>query len=112
MISPGVFLVNDIEDIGGLSGSGSVVLNAALNVGFDNAQTMVSGVISGTGALGKRGAGTLTLSNNNTYTGATDIDAGTIRLSGSGRIADVSDVDVAVMAARSILAASATQSTR
>jgi len=40
-------------------------------------------VISGAGALTKLGAGTLTLSGANTYTGATTINAGQIKLDGS-----------------------------
>ena len=43
----------------------------------------LSGVISGSGALVKKGWGTLTLSGANTYTGATRVDYGTLALSGS-----------------------------
>ena len=42
-----------------------------------------SGLISGNGFITKTGAGTLTLSANNTYTGATIVDAGTLRLTGT-----------------------------
>ncbi|MDC0935471.1 autotransporter-associated beta strand repeat-containing protein [Pirellulales bacterium] len=93
--SPGTFQVNNPDDIGGLAGSGSVVLNQTLRVGHDNLSTTFSGVISGSATFGKRGTGIVTLSGSNTYTGLTDIDGGTLRLSGSGRIADASDVDVA-----------------
>jgi fibronectin-binding autotransporter adhesin len=40
------------------------------------------GVISGTGSFTKIGAGTLVLSNANTYAGSTNIESGTLRLSG------------------------------
>lgn len=40
----------------------------------------LSGVISGGGALGKNGAGTLTLSGANSYNGDTSINAGTVKL--------------------------------
>jgi autotransporter-associated beta strand protein len=43
----------------------------------------VSGIVTGTGSLTKAGAGTVTLSTNNTYTGTTTISAGTLTLSGT-----------------------------
>lgn len=47
--------------------------------------TTISGVIgSGSGGLTKSGSGTLTLSGANTYTGATTINAGTLRLDSAG----------------------------
>jgi fibronectin-binding autotransporter adhesin len=45
-------------------------------------QTM-SGSMSGSGQLVKTGSGTLTLSNDNTYSGATTINEGTLKLSGN-----------------------------
>lgn len=43
----------------------------------------MSGVISGSGALNKLGTGALTLSNTNTYSGATIVSAGTLFVNGS-----------------------------
>lgn len=48
--------------------------------GFDST---ASGAITGTGALTKFGAGTLTLSGANAYTGLTSVDAGTLVVDGS-----------------------------
>ena len=52
------------------------------NVTFNNASAQTfAGAISGTaGTLGKSGAGTLTLTGNNSYTGATTINVGTLEV--------------------------------
>lgn len=52
--------------------SGNVARNIAL-----------SGVLSGSGALAKTGGGVLTLSNANTYTGATRVNEGVLKVDGS-----------------------------
>lgn len=69
---------------GGSVGSivGNIVNNGTLIIDRGNAYT-ISGVISGSGTLIKEGAGTLTLTGANTYTGETQINAGTLR-AGSG----------------------------
>jgi autotransporter-associated beta strand protein len=48
--------------------------------------TTIRGVISGSGGLAKDGAGTLTLTAANTYTGPTFLHDGTLRLEGSGNL--------------------------
>jgi autotransporter-associated beta strand protein len=53
------------------------------NVAGDKTLT-VGGTVSGTAALTKADAGTLTLTGTNTYTGATTISGGTLQLGGSG----------------------------
>ena len=92
--SLGTFSVNNPEGVGNLSGSGLVVLNQQLNVGFDDASTTYAGVISGAGGLAKMGTGTLSLLGDSSYTGATTITRGTIKLGDSSRLSD--DTDVAV----------------
>jgi fibronectin-binding autotransporter adhesin len=79
--------------------SGTVNNNTAINVADSSAAirfNVASGTvtrtntISGSGALMKVGAGALVLSNVNTYTGATVLEEGSIRLAASDRIANAS----------------------
>lgn len=74
-------------NLGGLQGSRSLA-NAGnrLAVGSNGGSTTFSGVLSGAGGLTKQGAGSLTLSASNTYTGPTDVTAGTLALSGAGSL--------------------------
>jgi autotransporter-associated beta strand protein len=72
--------------IGSLSGAGTVTDDdaaaATLTVGNDNTSTTFSGILeNGTGVLQrtKTGTGTLTLTGNNTYTGATNVAAGILQ---------------------------------
>src|SRR5262249_50223456 len=72
--------------IGAGATTGSIVGNVANNglLAFNRSDTVTfGGVISGTGSLVKRGAGTLMLPGKNTYTGTTTIDAGSLIVDGS-----------------------------
>ncbi len=98
--------------IGGLSGSGSFVLadtvvyqdpsgpgysNGApveLTVGYNNASTTYSGVMSGPGSLVKVGTGTLTLTGANSYTGNTTLNGGVLSI-GQPTLATNSTVSIA-----------------
>uniref|UniRef100_UPI0040484B25 autotransporter-associated beta strand repeat-containing protein n=1 Tax=Limnohabitans sp. TaxID=1907725 RepID=UPI0040484B25 len=66
---------------GGLTAS-AVNTTAGVNV-TTSAASVISGVVSGTGALTKAGTGTLTLSGASTYTGATNVNDGTLKITGS-----------------------------
>ena len=70
---------------GSIEGAGNYILGSKqLTVGSNNISTNVSGIISGSGgSLVKTGTGTLTLSGTNTYTGDTNVDAGTLLVNGS-----------------------------
>ncbi|WP_225579308.1 autotransporter domain-containing protein [Pseudomonas sp. PDM14] len=86
------------QSIGSLVGSGSVSLGSAtLTTGGDNASTMFSGAITGSGGLTKSGTGKLVLDGTNTYTGVTAVNAGSLIVGGSaGSSASLtSDVNVA-----------------
>ena len=76
-------LNSNTETVGSIYGSGDIVLGYGnLTTGVDATSTTYGGIISGFGSLRKVGAGTLTLSGPNTYTGSTNINGGAIRVSG------------------------------
>jgi autotransporter-associated beta strand protein len=80
------------QQIGSLAGTGSVDLAAAtLTLGRDGHDSMFSGQIGGTGGLLKTGDGLFELAGTSFYSGATILQAGELRVSGS--IAD-SAIDV------------------
>jgi autotransporter-associated beta strand protein len=83
------------SDTGTLALTGNITLGANTLTAGGPGNLTQSGVIAGTGGLTKDGSGTLTLSGNNTYSGATTVSAGTLRLGASERINNVSAVSVA-----------------
>ncbi len=92
-ISAGTLQVGDGGTSGTL-GSGNVANNATLS--FNRSDTLaVANAISGTGTLVQSGAGTVTLSGANTYSGPTTVGAGTLALSGSGSLGTSSTITVA-----------------
>lgn len=91
------------ETVGSLEGSGIITSSAAgkivLTTGGDNTSTEFSGTIEDGSAtslgLTKTGSGILTLSDASTYTGATTISSGTIKIGVSGgALPDMSPVTV------------------
>ncbi len=68
--------------IGSLAGGGTTGGNVTLGAGTlttgDTTNTSYGGIISGTGGLTKQGPGVFTLTGANAYTGATNINAGTL----------------------------------
>jgi autotransporter-associated beta strand protein len=104
--APGVATAGDLTLNGGtLNTSATFTLNSnrgiALGTGggtvdVNNGTTLTyGGIIAGTGALTKADTGTLILSGANTYTGGTNINAGTLRLGASERLYNNSAVSVA-----------------
>ena len=74
--------------VGGTTGAGQLNNSGTLTFLQENASanSIYSGVITGTGTVNKTGAGLLALSANNTYTGVTTVSAGTLQISGAGSL--------------------------
>lgn len=85
------------QTVGSLAGvAGSIVSNnGVLTVGSINTNTAFAGVISGPGSLVKTGAGTLTLSGSNTYTGVTTVAVGTLEMTASNTLTSNSVLEIA-----------------
>jgi autotransporter-associated beta strand protein len=73
---------------GNVSNSGTLAFNRSDNIDF-------GGIVSGTGDVVKKGAGTLTLTGASTYSGDTLIQEGTLKLGTGGSLAASTDVNVA-----------------
>jgi len=80
--TPGARQLNFTHGSGTATVSGGIELLKKLDV--TNAQAAgISGTITGAGGIGKSGAGVLTLSGTNNYTGATTVTAGTLVVNGN-----------------------------
>ncbi|MBU3543274.1 filamentous hemagglutinin N-terminal domain-containing protein, partial [Polynucleobacter sp. MWH-Loch1C5] len=83
-ISVGTLKIGNSGTSGAL-GSGVITNNGSLIIDRSNAIT-VTNDISGSGSLTKNGSGTLTLTGTNTYAGASNINVGTLEVSGTGKL--------------------------
>jgi autotransporter-associated beta strand protein len=101
----GVLKVNGgTADLGGLTMTNALSLTGGnLSHGilsnstgsFDLQQGSVSAVLAGAAGATKSGSGTVTLSANNTYTGATAVNGGALSLGATGSLSNTASVTVA-----------------
>lgn len=86
--TPGTVIIENANSL-----AATLTVNQATNTTF--AGVLQNGTGAGTLGLTKSGAGTLTLTGNNTFTGTATISAGTLALSGGAAIADGAAVSLA-----------------
>lgn len=80
----------DIGYLDGVTLDNEIRLNQDANVDVKSGQAIQNGAISGVGALTKTGAGSLILEHDNSYTGKTTIENGTLQLGNGGTTGMVS----------------------
>jgi autotransporter-associated beta strand protein len=73
----------------------------ALDITQSTTEVTLGGLVSGSGGLSKLGAGTLTLSNSNTFTGGLSIGAGVVQLNNAGALNSTAGSENAVSFAAS-----------
>lgn len=81
-----------VGSLAGVAGSQVLLGSGALTIGADNSSPTFDGLINGTGSLTKTGTGVQTLTATHGYIGATTVNNGTLRVTGS--IASSSGVTV------------------
>jgi autotransporter-associated beta strand protein len=85
-ISAGTLQLGDgVNGVGSL-GSGPITNNGTLAVDYGANNGALANAVSGSGGLTKNGSGILSVSAANTYTGTTNINAGTVQLDGAGTL--------------------------
>jgi len=81
--SGGALALGGNETIGSLAGGANIALGSnTLSLGGLGTSTSYAGTMSGSGSLTKQGAGQLTLTGNNTFTGLTTVEQGAIAVNG------------------------------
>lgn len=89
--------------------SGAKTLNNSTYTVATGTTTTEAGVLSGSGGLTKEGAGTLLVTGDNSYTGATAVNAGVLELAGTGDGAAAATPSVSVVAGATLLVSQSNQ---
>ncbi|MDC0974629.1 autotransporter-associated beta strand repeat-containing protein [Candidatus Pelagibacter sp.] len=79
----GTLKLGTSDTVASLQGSGEVNISSGTFTVNQSSTTSYSGIISGAGNFSKSGSGTLTLSGTNLYTGDTNINDGTLKITGA-----------------------------
>ncbi len=77
-----------------ISGANALTLTGSAQVSVKTGAHEIAAPIAGSAGLNKTGAGSLTLSTVNTYSGDTNINEGTLKLAGAGSIANSANINV------------------
>jgi autotransporter-associated beta strand protein/T5SS/PEP-CTERM-associated repeat protein len=83
-----------VADTGSMTLSGTVDNGGHTLTVAGAGNTTISGAVSGAGGLTKTGAGTATLSGDNTFTGTLRVNQGTLQLGASDRIANSANMEL------------------
>ena len=111
-INTGTLQLGNGGTTGSLSASGAISNNATL--AFNRSNTVTQGTdfsaaaITGTGNLTQNGTGTLVLNANNTYTGATTVNSGTLSINSIGNGGNASVIGSSSNAAANLILGNAT----
>jgi autotransporter-associated beta strand protein len=73
--SGATYIVDQVDTLNTVTGSGTVVLNSGLTVGSGNVDFSFDGQFAGSGTLTKVGSGSMTLNGSSTYSGNTVLNA-------------------------------------
>jgi autotransporter-associated beta strand protein len=91
--------IGPLEEIGGLAGSGNLVIGNEVIFGGNSLPTEFSGTTSGSGNFHKAGNSTLELTGNANHTGETIIEDGRLWLQTTGTLSSTSAIEVQSMGA-------------
>lgn len=93
-VNSGTYTVGGSDTIGALTGTGGSVniTNGTLTATYASGSSSYAGDVTGSGGFAKAGGGKLTLSGNNTKSGANTVSAGTLEVASAGSLSGATTV--------------------